>query len=73
MDGLLTQTTDSISRTAHIRAGALTWVVQDRAAADSMIDTWRYVAHIAPAILGIRNEPNKVQPLPRGFAISILT
>lgn len=50
---------DSISRTAHIRAGALTWIVQDRAAADSMIDTWRYVAHIAPAVLGIRKEPGR--------------
>ena len=50
---------DSISRTAHIRAGALTWIVQDRAAADSMISSWRYVARIAPAILGIRPAPGR--------------
>ena len=42
---------ESTSRTAHIRAGAITWIVQDRAAADSMINTWRYVARIAPAVL----------------------
>ena len=39
---------DSTSRTAHIRAGALTWIVQDRAAGDSMIAAWRYVARLAP-------------------------
>lgn len=50
---------DSISRTAHIRAGALTWIVRDRAAADSMIDTWRYVARTAPAVLGIRRAPGR--------------
>ena len=50
---------DSISRTAHIRAGALTWIVQDRAAADSMISSWRYVARIAPAVLGIRPAPGR--------------
>ena len=43
---------ESTSRTAHIRAGAITWIVQDRAAADSMITTWRYIARIAPAVLG---------------------
>ena len=42
---------DSISRTAHIRAGALSWIVQDRVAADSMIAAWQYVARIAPAVL----------------------
>ena len=50
---------DSVSRTAHIRAGALTWIVQERAAADSMIATWRYVARIAPAVLGIRQPPGR--------------
>lgn len=28
---------DSVSRAAHIRAGAVTWIVQDQVAADSMI------------------------------------
>lgn len=42
---------ESTSRTAHIRAGAVIWIVQDRSAADSMITTWRYIARIAPAVL----------------------
>ncbi len=47
---------DSTARSAHIRAGAVTWIVQDRVAADSMVNTWRYVARIAPAILGADRE-----------------
>ena len=50
---------DSTSRTAHIRAGAVTWIARDRAAADSMIATWRYVARIAPAVLSTRRAPGR--------------
>ena len=48
---------DSTSRTAQIRAGALTWIVQDRAAADSMLAAWRYIAQLAPVVLGPEQAP----------------
>jgi hypothetical protein len=35
---------ESTSRTATVRVGSLTWTVQDRAAADSMREAWRYMA-----------------------------
>ena len=43
---------DSASRTAIVRVGSLTWTVQDRAAADSMRETWRHIADLAPVVLG---------------------
>ena len=43
---------DSASRTAIVRVGSLTWTVQDQAAADSMRETWRHIAELAPIILG---------------------
>ena len=42
---------DSASRTAIVRIGSLTWTVQDRVAADSMRQTWRHIAELAPIIL----------------------
>ncbi len=42
---------DSVSRTAIVRVGSLTWTVQDRAAADSMREAWRHIADLAPLIL----------------------
>ena len=43
---------DSTSRAAIIRIGSLTWTIQDKAAADSMRETWRYIAELTPVILG---------------------
>ena len=43
---------DSTARTAVVRVGSLTWTVQDRAAADSMLEAWRYLADVAPVVLG---------------------
>ena len=42
---------DSVSRTAIVRVGSVTWTVQDRAAADSMREAWQYIAELAPLIL----------------------
>ncbi|MGS0685093.1 hypothetical protein ACVBEQ_08070 [Nakamurella sp. GG22] len=42
---------DSVSRTAIVRVGSMTWTVQDRAAADSMREAWQYIAELAPLIL----------------------
>ena len=42
---------DSASRTAIVRIGSLTWTVQDQVAADSMRETWRHIAELAPIIL----------------------
>ena len=42
---------DSVSRTAIVRVGSLTWTVQDRAAADSMRKAWQYIADLTPLIL----------------------
>ena len=49
---------DSTSRTAIVRVGSLTWTVQDRAAADSMRETWRHIADLGPIILG-RQAPTR--------------
>ena len=49
---------DSASHTAIVRVGSLTWTVLDRAAADSMRDTWRHIADLAPIILG-RQAPTR--------------
>jgi hypothetical protein len=49
---------DPVSRAAHIRAGALTWIVQDQVAATSMIAAWRYVARIAPMVLSA-SQPSR--------------
>ena len=49
---------DSASRTAIVRVGSLTWTVQDQAAADSMRQTWRHIAELAPIILG-RQTPTR--------------
>lgn len=43
---------DSVSRTAIIRIGSLTWTVQDKVAADSMRTAWRQIADLGPIILG---------------------
>ena len=51
---------DSASRTAIIRVGSLTWTVQDRAAADSMREAWRYIAELTPVILG-RQAPARTR------------
>jgi hypothetical protein len=51
---------ESASRTAIIRVGSLTWTVQDRAAADSMIEAWRYIIELAPVILG-RQAPARTR------------
>ena len=42
---------DSPSGTAIVRIGSLTWTIQDRAAADSMIEAWQYLADLAPVVL----------------------
>ena len=42
---------DSPSGTAVVRVGSLTWTIQDRAAADSMIEAWQYLADLAPVVL----------------------
>jgi len=42
---------DSASRTAIVRIGSLTWTIQDQVAADSMRETWRHIAELAPIIL----------------------
>jgi hypothetical protein len=49
---------DSASRTAIVRIGSLTWTVQDQVAADSMRETWRHIAELAPIILG-RQTPTR--------------
>ena len=49
---------DSASRTAIVRIGSLTWTVQDQAAADSMRQTWRHIAELAPIILA-RQTPTR--------------
>ena len=60
---------DSASRTAIVRVGSLTWTVQDRAAADSMREAWRYIAELTPIILGRqapvrrRRKPDPTRPL----------
>jgi hypothetical protein len=51
---------ESTSRTAIVRVGALTWTVQDQAAADSMREAWRYIAELAPIILG-RQAPARTR------------
>ena len=38
---------DSPSRTTIVRVGSLTWTIQDRAAADSMVEAWQYLAEVA--------------------------
>jgi hypothetical protein len=50
---------DSVSRTAIVRVGSLTWTVQDRAAADSMREAWQYIAGLAPLILD-RQAPARI-------------
>ncbi len=43
---------DQATRSALVRVGSLTWSVRDQAAADSMREAWRYLAEIAPLVLG---------------------
>jgi hypothetical protein len=49
---------DSASRTAIVRIGSLTWTVQDQVAADSVRQTWRHIAELAPIILA-RQAPTR--------------
>ena len=42
---------DAVAGSARVRIGSLTWSVLDRAAADAVRDTWRYVAQLAPIVL----------------------
>ena len=48
---------DSVSRTAIVRIGSLTWTVQDQVAADSMRETW-HIAELAPILLA-RQAPTR--------------
>ena len=48
---------DSVSRTAIVRVGSLTWTVRDKAAAGSMLDAWRHIADLGPIILGRQAPP----------------
>jgi len=56
---------DSVSRTAIVRVGSLTWTVRDRLAADSMRDAWRHIAELGPVILGRQAPTPRRRPIPR--------
>jgi hypothetical protein len=46
---------------AVVRIGALTWLIRDRAAADSMVQAWQDIAELAPVVLGAARELRKAR------------